>query len=87
MSELFASGRIIDFVLALMVLEGTLLAILRHKAARAPPLGQLFATLLSGAMLMLTLRAALTGADWQTLAALMVASLAAHLLDLKLRFN
>ena len=85
MSDLFGSGWIIDVVLVLMVLEGAILLLIRRRTGRGLPIRQLAATLLSGGMLMLALRAALTGARWQVLATLMFASLVAHLIDLALR--
>jgi len=87
MSELFGNGRIIDLVLLGMLLEGAILLAIRQRTGRGLPGGQLAATLLSGGMLMLALRAALTGASWQVLAALMLASLVAHLFDLGLRLK
>jgi hypothetical protein len=88
MAALFASGRIIDAILALVVLEGLLLAWLcRRRAASflGLSLPALLANLASGAALMLALRAALVGAPWIAVAAWMLAGLVAHLADLGLR--
>ncbi|SFL27197.1 hypothetical protein [Methylobacterium pseudosasicola] len=81
----FASGRIVDAILALVAAEALLLAWLagRWGMARAP----LLANLASGAALMLALRAALVGSGWAVVAGWMLAGLAAHLVDLTLRLR
>ncbi|MCJ2055587.1 hypothetical protein MKL09_03355 [Methylobacterium sp. J-048] len=85
MEALFASGRIVDAILALVVLEALLLAWLaRRRGVGLPPL---LANLAAGAALMLALRAALVGSGWPIVAAWMLAGLLAHLTDLGLRFR
>lgn len=85
MAEFFASGHVVDAILALMVLQFALLCVLRIVVAKAPaPLGFL-PTMLAGAALLLALRGALTDAAWPTIAAWLLAGLAAHLFDLYLR--
>ncbi|MDP4003787.1 hypothetical protein [Methylobacterium sp. NEAU K] len=85
MDALFASGRIVDGILALVAVEALLLAWLCRRAGL--PLTALLANLASGAALMLALRAALVGAAWTSVAAWMLAGLFAHLADLGLRFR
>lgn len=87
MAALFASGRIVDAVLVLVLLEALLLAWLCRRCApfRGLSLPALLANLASGAALMLALRAALSGAPWSAVAAWMLAGLVAHLADLGLR--
>ncbi len=77
--DLFASGRIVDAVLALTVLEGLLL-LWRGRA-------DLMATLLAGLALLAALRLALAGAAWPWLALALLAALAAHLADLARRWR
>jgi hypothetical protein len=79
MAALFASGRIIDAILLLTVLEAGFL-LWRRRAA-------LVLTLLSGLGVMVALRLALAGADWRWLALALLASLAAHVADLKRRWR
>ncbi len=87
MAEFFASGRAIDVILFFMLLEAGLLLLLRLRYGRGPtPLGSM-ANLASGAMIMLAVRNALTGSDWQIIAVLLLAALAAHVTDLVLRFR
>ncbi len=85
MDALFASGRIIDAVLLLVVVEASILAWIGRR--RGLPLASLLANLASGAALMLALRAALVGAGWIAVAGWMLAGLVAHLADLSLRFR
>jgi hypothetical protein len=79
MAALFASGRIIDAILLLTVLEAGFL-LWRRRA-------DLVLTLLSGLGVMVALRLALAGADWRWLALALLASLAAHVADLKRRWR
>jgi hypothetical protein len=85
MAEFFASGLVVDAILALMVLQFALLCALRVVVAKAPPPLGFLPTMLAGAGLLLALRAALTGAAWHMIAAWLLAGLAAHLFDLYLR--
>lgn len=79
MAGLFASGRIVDAILLLTVLEGVGLLILRRA--------DLLATLLAGLALLAALRVALAGADWRWLALALLAALIAHLFDLARRWR
>lgn len=87
MSELFATGRIVDLILGFMAVEGLALAILRRRTGRGPALADVAANLLSGFCLLLALRAALVGAWWGWTALALAAALAAHLADLKRRLT
>lgn len=62
MEALFASGLVADLALAVLALEAAGLWALRRFAGRGPGLAPLGLGLLSGACLLLALRAALTGA-------------------------
>ena len=87
MSDLFASGRVVDFVLVLMAVEGALLVWHRRRTGRGVPSAELAAFLVAGACLMLALRGALVGASWGWIAAAMAGAGAAHLADLALRWR
>lgn len=87
MSDLFASGRIVDLVLLLVALEAALLVWHRRRSGRGVPVAEALAFLLAGACLMLALRAALMGASWEWVAAPMAGAGVAHLLDLRLRWR
>jgi len=82
----FATGRIVDGILALMVLELIVLIIVRKKTGRGLTTGKLMVSLAAGAALLLALRSALAGLPWHNVALWLIVALAAHVLDLKLRW-
>jgi hypothetical protein len=84
-SQLFASGRIVDLILALMVLEAIALWMLRRMSGRGPPLARWVPTLLAGAFLLLALRLAMTQSAWQGIAIALLLALLAHVADVLLR--
>lgn len=82
MAALFENGRIVDLILALMIVEGVVFCgVTLVSGKRLPVVGLLF-NLAAGACLLLALRAVLTGAGWMVAAAWLAAALAAHLGDL-----
>lgn len=84
---IFESGRVVDLILGLMVLEGAVLALHRRRTGRGVPIGGLIAFLLAGACLLLALRGALVGAWWGWIALPLAGALVAHLADLRLRWR
>lgn len=85
--NLFATGRIVQYILALMVVEAAVLiaaARLTRKAIR--PL-DLIVSLIAGAGLLLALRGALIGDSWPKIAPWLVVALCAHLLDVIRRWT
>lgn len=80
MSALFASGRAVDIVLMVMLVEAAVLIFRRRTAAATIVLA-----FLPGALILLGVRAALTGAGWQWVALALAASFPAHLLDVRRR--
>lgn len=86
MAELFASGRIVDLILALTLLEGIALALYHRRTGRGPTLGSIVGTLLPGLFLMLAVRGAIVGEEWIWLALYLLAALVAHLMDLARRW-
>lgn len=87
MSDLFASGRIVDGILMLMLVEIFVLALVRNKARRGLSLYALMSNLGAGAALLLALRAALTDHRWQMVALWLVIALIAHAADLGVRWT
>jgi hypothetical protein len=85
MRALFASGRIVDLILALVVLEAIAIAVWHRRSGRGPTLSALLPNLCAGAALLLAVRAALVGAWWGWIAAPLLAALLAHVLDLRSR--
>jgi hypothetical protein len=87
LSQLFASGRIIDVVLAVMAVEAVLLLALRPKLAGRLAAIDIVLILVPGLCLLLAMRASLSGAGWEHVAAWLVAALLAHLADLARRIT
>lgn len=79
MTALFASGHAVDIVLAVMLIEAIAL-IVRGRAAATIVLA-----FLPGALILLAVRAALTGAGWPWVALALAGSFPAHLADLRRR--
>ncbi|KAB1074794.1 hypothetical protein [Methylobacterium planeticum] len=87
MEALFASGRIIEIILGLVLFEAVALLAWRARTGRGPRARPLLLNLTSGASLMLALRASLVGAGWTVIAGWLALSFAAHLGELVLRFR
>lgn len=87
MSELFATGRILDLILILVLLEAPALLMIRRITGRGPRLGELLPTLISGALLLLAVRAALADVWWGLTALPLAGALVAHLVDLARRWD
>jgi uncharacterized membrane protein YjjP (DUF1212 family) len=73
----FASGAAADLILLILAAEAVLLRATRRMTAAGAILA-----VLPGALLVLALRAALTGADWPWIALPLALSFPAHLADL-----
>jgi len=87
MAELFASGRVVDLILGLMVLEAVILGLLWARTARGVPPVPLIVNLLAGALLLLALRAALTETGPVATGTFLGLALVFHLADLALRWR
>lgn len=91
MASLFESGRIVDLILVILVLEAVGLCVLATVQMRrgqvSPKVPGLLFNLAAGACLLLALRAVMTGADWTVAGAWLAASLVAHCSDLLRRFR
>lgn len=79
MESFFTSGRAIDVVLAVLAAEAAWLAFRRRR------LLAILASLMPAVLMMLALRAALTGMAWPWIALPLAAAFPVHLLDLRLR--
>lgn len=82
MAWLFASGHAADLIIAVLLGEAVWL-----RAGKGWSWGKVFGLLGPGALMMLGLRAALTGADWWWIALPLAASLPLHLVDLGARLK
>ena len=87
MADLFATGRIIDLILGLVVLEAAVLALWRRRTGTGIPTGALLINLASGFFLLCAVRAALADAWWGWIALCLAGSLLAHMADLRSRWR
>jgi len=81
------SGRLFEWIVALVLLEGLLLHWIWRRHAIGLPWQHLIGSFLSGACLMLAVRAAVVDAPSVELALWLALSLVAHITDLGLRFR
>jgi hypothetical protein len=87
LSQLFASGRIVDLILLLLVAETAALAVWRQRTGGGIATLDIVMNNLAGAGLLLALRAALTGGPWTAIAPWLLAALGAHLADVARRWQ
>jgi len=87
MESLFASGRIADIALVVMAAEAVILYVVIALRGDAIRYRALVANLAAGACLVIAVRLALVGANWQWIAIALAASLLAHSTDLALRLR
>ena len=86
-SEILDTPRLVDLILLMTALECAALLAYTAWTGRGIPAADLLPNLLAGACLILALRLAVSGADWTVVGPCMLASLAAHLADLKRRWR
>ncbi len=87
MSWLFASGHVVDLLLAIIAVEAAWLIAHRRRSGHGVPTDELAATLMAGVFLMMALRSALTGAAWEFTAMFLALSGVAHLVELWRRWR
>lgn len=87
MSDLFASGHIVDLILGFMALEAVALLAYRAMTGKGLAPVDLLIGLVPGAFLLLALRGALAASSWGWIALFLVAALVAHLADLRHRWR
>ena len=82
MSDFFASGRIADLIVCVMVVEAFVLAILHSRTGRGVAPGAFLGNLVAGIGLVLALRGALLDAGWTWIALALAVALVGHGIDL-----
>ncbi|MDE1921852.1 MAG: hypothetical protein KGL92_08735 [Gammaproteobacteria bacterium] len=87
MKDLFVSGRIVDAIVVFMAIEASILVLIGRRRRGGPRPFPVLAALLPGLFLLLALRIALRAGSWRQIAVILVLALAAHLLDLSLRWG
>lgn len=86
-STLFESGRIVDLILGLMLLEALVICFLGLALRYRLPVPGLLFNLAAGAALLLALRAVLSNAGWHVVGMWLICALLAHVGDLLLRLR
>lgn len=87
MTALFESGRIVDLILGLMLVEALVVCALGLWGRFRLPVAGLLLNLAAGACLLLALRAVLTDSGWFMAGMWLLLALFAHLGDLVQRFR
>jgi hypothetical protein len=85
MTSFFSSGRVVDAVLAFMLIELVALVLVRERGARVFRPRDVVVNFGAGAALLLALRAALRGSQWQPVALWLLIALGFHVGDLWMR--
>jgi hypothetical protein len=85
MSGFFSSGRVVDAVLVFMLIELVALVLVRQRGASLFRPRDVMVNFGAGAALLLALRAALRGPQWQPVALWLLVALVFHVWDLWLR--
>lgn len=86
MAGWFASGRIVDAILLLTLLEGAALVAWHRRTGGGPVPADVLGNLAAGFCLLLALRATLAHAGWVWIAAVLLGALLAHIYDLRRRW-
>ena len=87
MEELINNGKIVNLMLAFVVLEVSALLAYRYLTGRGIAAVPLLSNIGAGVSLMLALRAQLTGAGWMAVAGFLLLSLVFHVTDLVVRWR
>lgn len=87
MTALFESGRIVDLILLLIVLEAVVIGALGLTKRFRLPVRGLLLNLAAGAFLLLALRAVLSDAGWVMTGVWLSCALFAHIGDMSLRLR
>lgn len=87
MADLFASGRLVDFILVVVLLEAAALLLYWAWARRGIAPLDLLPNLCAGAFLLLALRAVLAGGGWMIASLCLAAAGLAHLIDVSRRWR
>ena len=86
-SDFLDTPRLVDLILVMTALECVALLAYTARTGRGIRAADLLPNLLAGACLILALRLAASGAEWTVVGPCMLASLVAHLADLKRRWR
>jgi hypothetical protein len=85
--ELLAAGTLLEWIVALMLVEAVVLLAWRARTGGGVPAAGVLCVLASGICLMLAVRAALTSAGSASVAGWLLAALVAHVTDVLVRWQ
>ena len=87
MADLFASGHLVDFILAVVAVEAAALLVYWARTKRGVAPLDLLPNLCAGVFLLLALRATLAGSGWMVASICLSAAGLAHLVDVYRRWR
>ncbi len=87
MADLFASGRLVDLILVLVVIEAVALILYWRRTRQGVAPVDLLPNLCAGAFLLLALRVTLADGGWKMASACLAAAGLAHLTDIGRRWR
>ena len=87
MSDLFASGRLVDLILLIVAIEAVVLIVYWHKTGKGIAPRNLLPNLIAGALLLLALRLTLAQAGWMAICGCLAAAGVANVIDIMRRWR
>jgi hypothetical protein len=87
MADLFASGRLVDLILVVVVIEAAVLILYWSRVRQGVAPFDLLPNLFAGAFLLLALRVTLAGGGWMMASGCLAAAGLAHLTDIHRRWR
>ena len=87
MREFILGGRVLDFVMAMTLIEALALLLIHRRTGRGPAPIDTLGLLAAGFCLALAFRLSTLGADWIWIALALTGALLSHLLDLARRWR
>jgi hypothetical protein len=87
MADLFASGQLVDFIFAVVLIEAAALSFYWYRTRRGVAPFDLLPNLCAGVFLLLALRVTLAGGGWMAASGCLAAAGLAHLTDVYRRWR
>ena len=87
MSDLLASGRLVDLILLIVVIEAIVLIVYWRATGKGIAPRNLLPNLIAGALLLLALRLTIAGAGWMAICGCLAAAGLANVVDLMRRWR
>ena len=87
MSDLFASGRLVDIILLIVAIEAVALGLYWRATGKGVAPADLLPNLIAGGCLLLALRLVIANADWRAVCAVLAAAGIASAIDISRRWR